>query len=63
MKVHVIRGKKGEVIGTFERTPHAVVSIEPELEPGFSVEEMEAPDDYMTNLSSFYTKCEAAAKR
>jgi hypothetical protein len=63
MKIQVIRGRKGEVIGTFERTPHAVVSVEPELEDGLSVEEVDAPDDYMLNLPGFYKKCEAAAKR
>jgi hypothetical protein len=63
MKINVIRGRKGEVIGTFERTPNATVSIEPELEEGYSIEQMDAPDDYLQNIASFYKRCEAQPRR
>jgi hypothetical protein len=63
MKIQVIRGRKGEVIGTFERTPNALVSVEPELDEGCSIEEVDAPDDYMQKLASFYRSCEASPRK
>ncbi len=63
MKVHVLRGRRGEVIATFERTPNALVSVEPEVEEGCSLEEVEAPDDYAHDLKSFYKKCEESARK
>jgi hypothetical protein len=62
-KVHVIRGRKGEVIGTFERASNADVLVQPEIGEGMSIEEVEAPADYMQNLSTFYRTFEAASRQ
>ena len=63
MKLHILRGRKGEVIATFERTPNALVSIEPEVEEGCSVDEIDAPDDYIRDLASFYKRYEDAGRK
>ena len=64
MKLQILRGPKREVIATFERTPNALVSIEPEVEEGCSVEESEVEDDYVRNLAGFYENPgESARKR
>jgi len=63
MKVHVLRGRKGEVLATFHRTPDALASVEPEVEDGCSVEEVDAPEDYSRDLAGFYKKCEQNRKK
>lgn len=59
MKVHVVKNEKGEVIASFERRPpyayeSSGVSLEPRLEKGHTVEEVEAPEDYLSSLKAFY---------
>lgn len=45
MKMHVLRGRDGQVIGTAEadevRTPEGTVEVEPELEDGQNIETVE----------------------
>ena len=63
MKLHVLRGRKGEVLATFYRTPDALASVEPDVEDGYSVEEVEAPEDYSRDLAGFYRKLEQNRKK
>ena len=63
MKLQLLRGRKREVIGTFERTPNTLVSIEPEVEEGCSVEEAEVRDDYVRNLAGFYRSHEESPRK
>ena len=55
MKVHVVKDRKGRVIATFERNPGAP-RLEPKLQAGHKIEEVEAPDDYASDLKNFYAK-------
>ena len=57
MKLQILRGSKGEVLATFERTPNSLVSVEPEVDVGCCVEEIDAPDDYAKFLPTFYRDC------
>ena len=63
MKLNILRGPKGEVLATFPRTPDALVSIEPEVEPGCCVEEIDAPDNYTEFLETFYKDCEKLGRQ
>jgi hypothetical protein len=63
VKLQLLRGRKREVIATFERTPNALVSIEPEVEEGCLVEELEIRDDYVRNLAGFYKNPGESARK
>ena len=54
MKIHLLRNAKGEPIATFERNPKATVQVEPVMAEGYSVEEVEAADNYHRELGAFY---------
>ena len=63
MRLCILRGPKGEVLGTFERTPGALVSVEPEVDAGCCVEEIEAPENYLEFLADFYQHCEESGRQ
>jgi hypothetical protein len=56
VKVHVVRDEKGKVVATFERKPVGEISLEPVLEKGHTVQEVEAEEGYHTNLKAFYER-------
>ena len=61
MRVNVLLSPKGEVLATFRRDPEAEVQVEPEIEKGCRVAEIEVEDDDMKDLSRFYEHCRKLA--
>jgi hypothetical protein len=54
MKVQILRDSEGDVIASFERTPEAIVSVAAEVSSDQKLEEVEAPDNYASDIDSFY---------
>jgi hypothetical protein len=54
MKVNLVKDEAGRVIATFEKNPGA--SVRPVLEPGHTIEEVEAEEDYTADLEAFYER-------
>jgi hypothetical protein len=55
-KIHVIRNKDGKAIATFEKAAGAGPSVEPVLEAGHTIHEMEVADNYHEDIKTFYTQ-------
>ena len=56
MKVQILRDSKGDVIAAFERTSETIVSVEAEVASDQKLEEVEAPDNYASDVDSFYQR-------
>lgn len=56
MKVNVVHDENGKVVATFEHTAPGDPSIAPVLKPGETVHEVEAPENYHTDIKAFYKK-------
>jgi hypothetical protein len=56
MKIHVLKDKTGKVVATFHKSNGKTPSIEPVLEHGQTVQEMDVPDDFHHNVKAFYEK-------
>jgi hypothetical protein len=56
MKIHVLKDKTGKVVATFNKSNGQTPSIEPVLEHGQTVQEMDVPDDFHHNVKAFYEK-------
>jgi hypothetical protein len=54
MKVNVIRDEKGKVVATFEPAATGGPSIAPVLKPKETVHEVEAAENYHTDIKAFY---------
>jgi hypothetical protein len=54
MKIQAIKDKNGKVIATYHKSTSQGLSVEPVLEPGHAVSEMEVADDFHENLKAFY---------
>lgn len=54
MKVNIVRDQNGRVVATFEHAKAGDPSIKPVLEPGHSVHEVDAPDNYKADIEAFY---------
>jgi hypothetical protein len=54
MKVSVVKDEHGKVVATFEHTVDGPPTLKPALKPGEKVHEVEAPEDYKKNISTFY---------
>ena len=56
MKVHIIKDDKGKVVATFEPSRPGAPMLKPLLKPGHSVHEVDAPENYASDVKSFYAK-------
>jgi hypothetical protein len=55
MKVNLVKDDKGTVVATFENpATRGGPSVRPVLKPGHSVTDVEADENYKTNLEAFY---------
>jgi hypothetical protein len=54
MKIQAIKDKNGKVIATYHKSANQGFSVEPVLEPGQAVTEMEVADNFHENLKAFY---------
>jgi hypothetical protein len=54
MKVNVVTDQSGKVVATFENAASGGPSIKPVLKPGHNVQEVEAADNYKTDITAFY---------
>ena len=56
-QVSVIRDQNGTVVGTFEKSaPGAEGGLRPVLKPGQTVHDVEAEDDYLSNITDFFKR-------
>ncbi len=56
MKVNVLRDENGKVVATFENAEAGKATMAPILKPGHTVHEVEAPENYLTDVEAFYKK-------
>ena len=56
MKVNVIKDENGKVVATFENATAEGASGKPVLKPGQTVHEVEAEEDYNTDINVFYQR-------
>ena len=54
MKIHVVRDGKGEVLASFQTQIRDEVPVEPELDEGQEMEEMEVSLKELIDLPTFY---------
>ena len=54
MKIQAVKDKNGKVVATYHKATSQAPSVEPVLEPGYSVVEMEVADNFHENLKVFY---------
>jgi hypothetical protein len=57
-RVSVIRDQNGIVVGAFERPEPGETQggLSPALKPGQTVHEVEAEDDYLSNIEGFFRR-------
>ena len=60
MKLNLVKDPAGKIIATFENAMPGKPSLKPVLQPGHTVQEVEAPENYRADLMSFYQKHETA---
>jgi hypothetical protein len=63
MKVNVLKKKSGKIIATFEAKSTSDIKLEPQVSKGQTVEEMEMPEDYVSQLDTIYKKKPKGKKR
>ena len=56
MKIHTVKDKNGKVVATFHKSNGQTPSVEPVLEHGQTVHEMDVAEDFHQNLKGFYEK-------
>jgi hypothetical protein len=56
MKVNLVKDANGKVVATFENGAPGGPSLKPVLKAGHRVEQVEAPDNYRTDIKGFYAK-------
>jgi hypothetical protein len=54
MKINVVKDKDGKVVATYENPVAGGPSVKPVLKPGHTVQEVEAPANYTTDIKAFY---------
>ena len=54
MKVNVVKDGSGKVVAAFEKPAPGGPHVAPQLKPGHTVHEVEAPNDYHRNIKAFY---------
>jgi hypothetical protein len=53
-QVSVVRDQNGRVVATFEKSRRGEPQLGPALKPGHTVHDVEAEDDYLSNIKDFY---------
>jgi hypothetical protein len=56
MKVNLVKDAAGKVVATFENSAPGGPTIRPVLKPGHSVHEVEAEDNYRSDVKAFYER-------
>ena len=56
MKIQAVKDKSGKVVATFQKPNGQTPAIEPVLEHGQTVQEMDVPEDFHHNIKAFYEK-------
>lgn len=56
MKVNVVKDVDGNAIAAFEKSTSGAPQAAPQLKLGQTVNEVEAPDNYRSEIDSFYKK-------
>ena len=54
MKIQAVKDKSGKVIATYHKANGQSPSVEPVLEAGHTIHEMEVPENFHENLRAFY---------
>lgn len=54
MKIQVVKDKNGKVVATYHNATGRGHSVEPVLESGLTVAEMEVAENFHENLKAFY---------
>ncbi|MGV2291669.1 hypothetical protein AAHK20_23360 [Trinickia sp. YCB016] len=54
MKVNLVKDASGRVIATFENGSASGPSLRPELQPGHTVEVVDAAENYKADIDTFY---------
>jgi hypothetical protein len=54
MKIQVVKDKNGKVVATYPKATGRGPSMEPVLQPGHMVAEMEVANNFHENLKAFY---------
>lgn len=54
MKINVVKDKSGKVIATFQSASGKGPQVKPIMTDGRKMEEMEAPENYHSNLVTIY---------
>jgi hypothetical protein len=55
-QVSVIRDQNGRVVGAFEKSEPGGPQLRPVLKPGQTVHDVEAEDDYLSNIMDFFKR-------
>jgi hypothetical protein len=55
-RVSVVRDQNGKVVATFEKSNTGETTLRPALKPGHTVHEVDAEDDYRSNIKDFYRR-------
>jgi hypothetical protein len=56
MKIQAVKDKNGKVVATYHKATGKVPSVEPVLEPGHTIDEMEVADNFHEDLKAFYER-------
>ena len=56
MKINVVKDKHGKVIATYENAVAGGPSIKPVLQPGHTVQEVEAEKNYTADIKAIYER-------
>jgi hypothetical protein len=56
MKVNVVRDRDGKVVATYENAVAGGPAVKPVLKSGHTVHEVEAEENYLTDLKAFYER-------
>jgi hypothetical protein len=56
MKIQAVKDKNGKVVATYQKATGHALSVEPVLEPGQMVEEMEVADNFHERIEAFYER-------
>jgi hypothetical protein len=56
MKIQAVKDKNGKVVATYHKATGQVPSVEPVLEPGHTIDEMEVADNFHEDLKAFYER-------
>ena len=54
MKLNVVKDANGKVVATFENALAGGPSLRPEPKPGFTVQVIEAAENYKADIKAFY---------